>query len=89
VAPSGVTVAGPLELYHTILSPNGSATSRRHRAAQREWLSAPKPDWLTEDIYVNKIQRAGTGHTQGTGTEVWPLRIWVYVSRVGVKFKVS
>ncbi len=33
-----------------------SETQRRHRAAQREWLSAPKPDYLTEDAYVSKIQ---------------------------------
>ena len=31
-------------------------TQRRHRAAQWEWLSAPKPGWLTEDAYVMKIQ---------------------------------
>jgi CRISPR-associated endonuclease Cas1 len=33
-----------------------SETQRRHRAAQREWLAAPKADWLTEDIYVEKIR---------------------------------
>jgi hypothetical protein len=33
-----------------------SATQRRHRAAQREWLSAPKPDWLTGGAYVERIQ---------------------------------
>jgi hypothetical protein len=31
-------------------------TQRRHRAAQREWLAAPKPDWLTENTYDEKIQ---------------------------------
>ena len=33
-----------------------SETQRRHRAAQREWLSATKPDWLTEKAYVEAIQ---------------------------------
>ena len=33
-----------------------SETQRRHRAAQREWLALPKPAWLTEDSYVQKIQ---------------------------------
>lgn len=33
-----------------------SETQRRHRAAQREWLSVPNPDWLTEGAYTEKIQ---------------------------------
>ena len=33
-----------------------SETQRRHRAAQREWLAAPKSNWFTEDTYANKIQ---------------------------------
>src|ERR1035437_7509611 len=36
--------------------PTAQRHSRWHRAAQREWLSAPKPDWLTEGVYVEKIQ---------------------------------
>jgi CRISPR-associated endonuclease Cas1 len=31
-------------------------TQRQHRAAQRAWLSAPKPAWLTEQTYIEKIQ---------------------------------
>lgn len=33
-----------------------SETQKRHRAAQREWKSAAKPDWLTEDYYAQRIQ---------------------------------
>ena len=33
-----------------------SETQRQHRAAQRAWLSAPKLAWLTENIYVEKVQ---------------------------------
>jgi CRISPR-associated endonuclease Cas1 len=33
-----------------------SETQRRHRAAQREWLTSSKPDWLTENAYDEKIQ---------------------------------
>jgi CRISPR-associated endonuclease Cas1 len=33
-----------------------SETQRRHRTAQREWLSTPKPDWLTKNTYDEKIQ---------------------------------
>jgi hypothetical protein len=32
-----------------------SGTQRQHRAAQLAWRSAPKPAWLTEDIYLAKI----------------------------------
>ena len=33
-----------------------SETQRRHRAAQREWLAAPKPDWLNEGTYSEMIK---------------------------------
>jgi CRISPR-associated endonuclease Cas1 len=33
-----------------------SESQRRHRTAQREWLSAPKPDWLTDGAYTENIQ---------------------------------
>jgi CRISPR-associated endonuclease Cas1 len=33
-----------------------SETQRRHRAAQRQWLSAAKADWLTDNVYVEKIR---------------------------------
>jgi hypothetical protein len=33
-----------------------SETQRQHRAAQREWLAVPKEDWLTEAVYVDRIQ---------------------------------
>lgn len=33
-----------------------SDTQKRHRAAQREWASVPKPVWLTEEVYAEKIQ---------------------------------
>jgi CRISPR-associated endonuclease Cas1 len=33
-----------------------SETQRRHRAAQRAWLSAPKPAWLNEKTYLQDIQ---------------------------------
>ena len=33
-----------------------SETQKRHRAAQREWASTFKPDWLTEEVYVKQIQ---------------------------------
>jgi hypothetical protein len=36
--------------------PMAQRRSRRHRAAQRECFSAPKPDWFTEGFYTEKIQ---------------------------------
>ena len=60
VAPSGVTVAGLFGTPPTpLLSSNRQTAqrhSRRHRAAEREWLSGLKPDWFTEDFYTEKIQ---------------------------------
>jgi CRISPR-associated endonuclease Cas1 len=33
-----------------------SEAQRRHGAAKRAWRSSPKPDWLTESNYVERIQ---------------------------------
>jgi CRISPR-associated endonuclease Cas1 len=33
-----------------------SETQRRHEAAKRAWRSSPKPAWLTEETYVERIQ---------------------------------
>ena len=40
-----------------------SETQRRHRAAQRAWRSSPKPAWLTEETYTEKIQHSLAGVT--------------------------
>jgi CRISPR-associated endonuclease Cas1 len=40
-----------------------SETQRRHRAAQRAWRSSPKPAWLTEETYTEKIQPSLAGVT--------------------------
>jgi len=33
-----------------------SETQQRRWAAQREWLSEPKSDWLTERFYMDSVQ---------------------------------
>ncbi len=35
-----------------------SATRRRHAAALKAWQPAEHPAWLTEDVYLKKIQPA-------------------------------
>jgi CRISPR-associated endonuclease Cas1 len=40
-----------------------SETQRRHRAAQRAWRFSPKPAWLTEETYTEKIQPSLAGVT--------------------------
>jgi len=46
--------------------PMAQRHSRRHRAAQQAWVSAPKPDWLTEDTDVARIQPTLTSVTIST-----------------------
>jgi hypothetical protein len=43
-----------------------SETHLRHAAAKRAWRSSPKPDWLTEDRYLEKIQPRLAGITIST-----------------------
>ena len=40
-----------------------SETQRRHEAAKRAWRSSPKPAWLNEDTYREKIQPRLAGIT--------------------------